>query len=159
MHKLPRFLALGAFFVALAVALAACGGNSIPGNAVAKVGDSSITKDTFNHWMKVAAISSAGSAEPDKAGAASDVPDAPNFTKCIAEKKKTAPAPAKGQPKPTDAQFKSQCSQQYEGLKQQVLQFLISSEWIQGEAKDQGVSVSKSEVEKQFETTKKQSFP
>jgi foldase protein PrsA len=158
-RKLLRFLALGAFFVALAVSVAACGGNSIPGNAVAKVGDSVITKDTFNHWMKIAAISSAGGSEPDQSGASTQVPDAPNFTRCIAEKKKSAPAPAKGQPKPTDAQFKTQCSQQYEGLKQQVLQFLISSEWIQGEAKDQGVTVSDKDVEKQFQTTKKQSFP
>src|SRR4051812_7768103 len=159
MRKLSRYLALGAFFVATAVALAACGGDSIPGDAVAKVGDTAITKDQFSHWLKIAAISPAGSAEPDQAGANAQVPDAPNFTRCIAEKKKTAPKPAKGQPKPTDAQFKAQCSQQYEGLKQQVLQFLISSAWIQGEAKDQGVTVTDKDVETQFEKTKKQSFP
>jgi len=159
MHKLSRILALGAFFVALAVALAACGGNSIPGNAVAKVGGDAITKDTFNHWMKVAAISSAGSATTGASAASTAVPDAPNFTQCIAEKKKSAPAPAKGQPKPTDASFKTQCSQEYDSLKQQVMQFLISSQWIQGEAAAQKVSVSDADVEKQFETTKKQSFP
>ncbi|MCW2968587.1 MAG: peptidylprolyl isomerase [Solirubrobacteraceae bacterium] len=160
MNKLSRILALGAFFVALAVALTACGGGaSIPGNAVAKVGDNAITKDTFNHWMKVAAISSAGSTTPGAAAPSATVPDAPNFTACIASKKKSAPAPAKGQPKPTDATFKSQCSQEYEGLKQQVLQFLISSEWIQGEAASQNVKVSDADVQKQFLTTKKQSFP
>ncbi|MCW3017128.1 MAG: peptidylprolyl isomerase, partial [Solirubrobacterales bacterium] len=98
MPKISRFLALGAFFVSMAVALAACGGDSIPGNAVAKVGGNAITKDTFNHWMQVAAISSAGSSEPDKAKAASSVPDAPDFKKCIEEKAKSAPKPAKGQP-------------------------------------------------------------
>jgi foldase protein PrsA len=105
MNKLSRFLALGAFFVAMAVALTACGGsdNSIPGNAVVKVGSDSILKSTFDHWMNVAAISSAGQTEADKAKAASLVPDAPAFTKCIAEKKASAPKPAKGQPKPTDA--------------------------------------------------------
>jgi foldase protein PrsA len=159
MNKLSRILALGAFFVALAVALAACGGSSIPGNAVAKVGGTSITTDDFNHWMKVAAISSAGSANPTASAASTAVPDAPSFTKCIAAKKKSAPAPAKGQPKPTDATFKSQCSQEYEGLKQQVLQFLISSQWIQGESANQNVKVSDATVEKQFQTTKKQSFP
>src|SRR4051812_20088523 len=159
--KISRFLALGAFFVAMALALTACGGSdeSIPGNAVAKVGDNSISKADFDHWMKVAAISSAGSAEPDKAGASASVPDAPDFKQCIEEKKKSAPAPAKGQPKPTDATFKSQCQQQYDGLKQQVMQFLISSQWIQGEAGEQKVTVSDAEVEKQFATTKKQSFP
>src|SRR3954453_483152 len=159
--KISRFLALGAFFVAMAVALTACGGDSssIPGNAVAKVGDNTISKADFDHWMKVAAISSAGSAEPDKAGASASVPDAPDFKQCIEEKKKSAPKPAKGQPTPTDATFKSQCQQQYDGLKQQVMQFVISSEWIQGEGGEQKVTVSEKGVDKQFETTKKQPFP
>lgn len=160
MRNLSMFRALGAlFFVALSFALAACGddGDSVPGNAVAKVGDTSVTKETFDHWMKVAAISSAGG----QGGAAAEaaIPDAPEFTECIANKTKNAPKPAKGQPKPTPETFKTQCEQEYDGLKQQVLQFLISSEWIQGEASDQGVKVSQEEVDKQFETTKKQSFP
>jgi foldase protein PrsA len=153
-----RVPALGAFFVAAALSLAACGSDdSIPGNAVAKVGDATISKETFDHWMKVAAISSAGGT--GQAATEAKIPDAPEFTQCIADKKKTAPKPAKGQPQPTDDTFKTQCEQEYDGLKQQVLQFLISSQWIQGEAKDQGVSVSDEEVEKQFNETKKQSFP
>jgi hypothetical protein len=44
-----------------ATALAACGGgDSIPGNAVAKIGDSEIKKETFDRWMRIAAISSQG---------------------------------------------------------------------------------------------------
>src|SRR6476620_7482813 len=149
--------ALGALlFASLAVALAACGGgDSVPSSDVAKVGGAEISKDTFNHWLKVAAISSAGGAAGAEKAA---FPDAPDFKNCIAEKTKTAPKPAKGQPKPTPETFKSQCQQEYDGLRQQVMQFLISSQWIQGEAEKQGVKVSDSEVEKQFETTKKQSF-
>lgn len=161
MRKLWKSRALGAlFFSALALAFAACGGSSdsIPGNAVAKVGDSTIKKETFDHWMQVAAISSQGGAQGGATGKAT-VPDAPEFTKCIAEKTKSAPKPAKGQPKPNADTFKTQCKQEYDGLKQQVLQFLISSEWIQGEAAQQKVEVSDQEVEKQFATTKKQSFP
>src|SRR3954470_9475111 len=160
MRTLSRFLALGAFFVALAVFVSACGSSdSVPGDSVAKVGGDSIKLDEFNHWMKVAAISSAGGAEPDQQQGAGEVPDAPNFTRCIASKKEKAPKPAKGQPKPTDAQFKAQCQQEYNGLRDQVLQFLISSEWIQNEAKDQGVKITDAEVKKQFDQTKKQSFP
>ncbi|MFL5846307.1 MAG: peptidyl-prolyl cis-trans isomerase [Solirubrobacteraceae bacterium] len=160
MFKLLRFSALGAFFVALAVGLAACGGggdsDSVPADSVAKIGDSAIKKETFDHWMQVAAISSQGGAT---GATKASVPDAPEFTACIANKTKTAPKPAKGQPKPTADTFKTQCQQEYDGLKQQVLQFLISSEWIQGEAAEQKVEVSQTEVDKQFETTKKQSFP
>jgi len=109
--------------------------------------------------MQIAAVSSAGGGQPGAPKPSASVPDAPAFTRCIGEKRKSAPAPAKGQPKPTDSAFKAQCQQEYDGLKQQVLQFLISSAWIQGEASDQGVKVSQAEVDKQFETTKKQSFP
>jgi foldase protein PrsA len=156
----PRLLALCAFFVA-AIALAACGGSSIPGNSVAKVGDTSITKNDFNHWLTIAATSSQGQADPDIASGKkkASIPDAPKFTQCVASKKATAPAPAKGQPKPTDAQFKTQCQTEYNGLRDQVLQFLISAQWIVGESKDQGIKITNSEVDKQFATTKAQSFP
>jgi foldase protein PrsA len=160
MKLAPRFLALGAFFV-VAIALAACGGSSIPGNSVAKVGDTSITKTDFNHWLKIAAISSQGQSNPDVASgkAQAEIPDPPDYKACVANKAKTAPKPAKGQPAPTTAQFKQQCQTEYNGLRDQVLQFLISAQWIVGEADDQGVKVTDAEVEKQFETTKKQSFP
>ncbi|MDX6656044.1 MAG: foldase protein PrsA [Solirubrobacteraceae bacterium] len=156
----PRLLALCAFFVA-AIALAACGGSSIPGNSVAKVGDTPITKTDFNHWLTIAATSSQGQGDPDIASGKkkAEIPDAPDFTKCIAAKKATAPAPAKGQPKPTDAQFKTQCQTEYNGLRDQVLQFLISAQWIVGESKDQGIKITNTEVDKQFATTKAQSFP
>jgi foldase protein PrsA len=156
MRNLRLFLAVGAIAVPAAV-LTACG-DSVPSNSVAKVGGDSITKDQFNHWMQVAAISSQG-AQPGQTAPKAAVPQPPGFAACIANKQKTAPKPAKGQPKPTAAQFKAQCKQEYEGLRDQVLQFLISAAWIKGEASDQGVKVTDAEVNKQFQQTKKQSFP
>jgi foldase protein PrsA len=157
MRNFVRFSALGAFFVLAITALAACGGgSSIPGNSVAKVGGSSITKDDFSHWMVVAAKSSQ---QQTGATTAVAVPDPPNYTACVAAKTKAAPKPAKGQPQQTPAQFKSQCQQEYNSLRDQVMQFLINSDWIAGEAGDQGVKVSNAEVDKQFAATKKQSFP
>src|SRR3954465_10866350 len=156
MRNLRLFLAVGAIAVP-AVALSACG-DSVPGNSVAKVGGDSITKAQFQHWMQVAAISSQG-ALPGQKKTAAAVPQPPDFAACVAQKTKSAPKPAKGQPKPTAAQFKAQCKQEYEGLRDQVLQFLISAQWIKGEASDQGVKVSDAEVNKQFQQTKKQSFP
>src|SRR3954463_11207809 len=155
--NLRLILAVGAIAVP-ATALSACGGDSVPGNAVAKVGDEAITNNDFNHWMRVAAISSQG-AQPGEKTTAPAIPQPPDFAACVANKKKTAPKPAKGQPTPTDAQYKAQCKQEYQGLRDQVLQFLISAQWIQGEASDQGVKVTDAEVNKQFEQTKKQSFP
>ena len=146
-------LALGAFFV-LAVAFSACG-NGVPGDAVVSVDGSAIKTSTFDHWLSIAAHSS----QAPGATAQVTVPDAPDFKKCIASKQKTSPAPAKGQPKQTPAQFKAQCQQEYAGLRDQVLTFLIQNKWLSGEASDLGVKVSDKDVQKDFERQKKQSFP
>jgi foldase protein PrsA len=143
-------LALGAFFVPAAI-IAGCGDGGIPGNAVAEVDGTPIEKAEFEHWLAVAAKSSG---QPNAA-----VPKPPEFTDCIAQAKKTAAKPAKGQPKQTDADFKKQCQQQYGQLREQVLGLLISFQWIEREAKAQGVSVTDAEVKKSFEQQKKQSFP
>jgi foldase protein PrsA len=147
-------LALGAFFV-LAVAATGCG-DGVPGNAVVRVDDGTIKTSKFDHWLNIAARSSR---PPGSTGAAPEVPKPPDFAKCVAAKAKAAPTPPKGQPKPSTAQFKAQCKQEYEGLRDQVLQFLIQAEWIQREAADQGIKASDSEIAKSFARQKKQSFP
>src|SRR3954454_20906637 len=128
---------------------AACGG--VPGNAVATVDGESIDKQDFSHWMTVAARASG------QADAA--VPDPPSYAKCVAAKRKATPAPAKGQPKVTDSQLKTQCKTEYEQQRSQVMQLLVSFKWIQGEAEAQGVKVTDAEVKKSFDEQKKQSFP
>jgi foldase protein PrsA len=148
---LRLFPALGAFFV-VAIALAACG-DSVPGNAVARIGDTSITKADFDRWFGVAA-----SSNPATAANKSNY-DPPSYSGCVATKRKTAPKPAKGQPATTDAQFKTQCMQEYEGLRDQVLQFLILQKWVAGEASDQGIKVSAKENEAAFAKAKKDTFP
>jgi foldase protein PrsA len=150
-HRIFRITAaLGAVLFA-AIALAACGG--IPGDAVVSVDGNSITKDTFNHWMTVAAASSASTT-----GAKPTAPEPPNYTACIATAK-AASKPAKGQTAPTESELKSQCEQEYKSLQQEVLGFLISSNWVLGEASSLGVKVSDAEVKKQFEKIKDQQFP
>jgi foldase protein PrsA len=151
-------LALSAFFVVPALALSACG-SDVPGNSVARVGDQSIKRATFDHWMQIAAVSQAGQANPAATSAPkAQIPDSPAFTKCVATKKATAAKPAKGQPEPTAAQLKSQCKQEYDTLKNQVLEFLIRSTWLDNEAGTQKVKVADSEVQKQIDQAKKQAF-
>jgi foldase protein PrsA len=155
MSRTLRFIpALCAVLFAL-VGLAACGG--IPGNAVVQVGGSPITKDAFNHWMGIAATASSPTAGATAAKPV--VPEPPTYKACIAHLQATTPAPAKGQAAPTTTQLKSQCEQQYKQLQQQVLGFLISSDWVIGEAAHLGVKVSDAEVHKQFQKIKTQQFP
>jgi foldase protein PrsA len=150
MKRHLQVLALCAFFVPASI-LAGCGDAGIPGNAVAEVDGTAIEKGQFEHWLNVAAKSSG------QPGAA--VPKPPAFEECIAQAKKAAAKPAEGQPKQTDADYKKQCQQQYDQLRDQVLGLLISFEWIEGEAEQQGLKVTDEEVKKTFEEQKKQSFP
>ena len=133
-----------------AVAATGCGGDDVPSDAVAKVGNVVITKQAFDHWYASAAKSQA------QQGGPAVPPDPPNYTKCIAALKAAQP---KGSAAPKDSDLKKQCKQSYDQLKQQVMQFLIQSQWVQQEAADQDVKVSSKEVQTLFEDQKKQAFP
>jgi foldase protein PrsA len=154
-HPLPsdrvtRHLRFLLAFIVLAVPgllLAACGG--IPGNAVATVDGEAIEKADFEHWTSVIAKSS---------GQTGGLPKPPEFTACVAELRKTQAKPAKGQPKVTDAQLKSQCKQQYESVRDQAVQTLASFKWLDGEAEQMGVKVSKAEVDKELARIKKEQY-
>ena len=151
MIKAVRVTLVLAALVAPAALVAGCGG--VPGNAVATVDGDSIDKDSYNHWVQVAAKSGGA------AGQTAAAPKPPDYTECIAAKRKTTPKPAKGQPKVTDAQLKTQCKQEYEQIRDQVLQLLISFQWLQGEAEEQGIKVTDADVKKSFDQQRKQSFP
>jgi foldase protein PrsA len=148
-HATIKSLSAFALLGLTALVVAGCG-NDLPPGAVAKVGDSEITQAEFDKWLKTAV---SGQAQ----GGAVAVPDPPDFTKCVAAKKK-GPAP-EGQGKPSDSQLKKQCEQEYNQLKREVMQFLIQAEWVQQEADQQGIEVSQKAVEKSLEDQKKQAFP
>jgi len=131
-----------------ATVVAACGG--VPGNAVAEVDGEAIEKSSFDHWMSVAARSG---------GQGASVPKPPDYKECVAQQRKMQPQPAKGQPKVTDAQLKSQCKQQYEALRDQIVQLLASFRWIEGEAEEMDIKVTDADVTKKIDEIKKSQFP
>ncbi len=164
MRRTLRFLLPAFLLGALALVFTACGGDSnsssdapLPGNAIARVGEVPITKEDFNHWMNVAAASTA--AQSGQSGDAAAVPQPPDYKACIAARKKAAAKPAKGQPTTTDAQYKQQCAQTYQQLRDTVATFLITSQWIEQEAKQRNLTVSDSQVAKDLDKLKKQQFP
>ena len=147
-----RILLLTLAATGLGAALISGCGNSVPANAVATVGDTAIRKSDFDKWLRTASQGQSRSGT-----AALPVPDPPGFAKCVASLK-GQPTP-KGTTKPTDAQLKKQCKQQYTQLKGEVMQFLIQAQWVQQAAAKQNVKVSDAEVKRSFEDQKKQAFP
>ncbi|HEX4110056.1 MAG TPA: peptidyl-prolyl cis-trans isomerase [Solirubrobacteraceae bacterium] len=142
-----------------AVGLSACGGGGVPGGAVVDVGGTLITKTQFNHWMDIAAISTQSTSATSTKAPHVAVPVPPDYTACVAQKLATAPKPAKGQSPPTASAFKSQCASEYTELSQEVLTYLISAEWVLGEAKAEGMSVTPAAVTKSFNSQKAAQFP
>jgi foldase protein PrsA len=133
-----------------ALVVAGCG-SGVPADSVASVDGTQIKKDEFNHWLSVASKQQAVS------GQTAVVPDPPNYSKCVAALQKVPVA--KGQQKPSAAALKSQCQQQYEGLKQQVMQFLVQSQWLLQEADSRKLTAKPATVQKQLDDQIKQSFP
>jgi parvulin-like peptidyl-prolyl isomerase len=150
MRRLKYILALGAFFVA-AIGVSACG-SGVGGSNVATVAGNPISLQAFKHWMYVAAKGNA----TQSPGAPVIVPtDPPNFTDCIAQVRKQIPSLAK-QP---DKTIKSDCSQLFTSLSQQVMDFLIRAYWYQGDAHNLHINVTDADVQKAFQSAKKQQFP
>jgi foldase protein PrsA len=147
-------LALGAFFV-VAVTLAACGAsssNSLSGDDVALVNGTPITKADYTHWSAVTAHSVAGN------NTNAVVPDPPAYTNCLAQLSKQTKTP-KSQKPPTTAALIAQCKAQNQAVIQQTMGTLIQTAWVEGEAKQRGLSVTDAAVRQQLAQTKRQSFP
>lgn len=150
MKKLSsRLAALGAFFV-LATAVAACG-SGVPGNSVADVAGNPISTQAFNHWMLVVAKSQAAQSP----GAPVIVPDAPNYTRCIAEIRHSVASLASQ----TDKQLRATCKQVFTSYASQVMGFLIQGYWYQLEALRDHVKVTDAQVKRAFEKAKAARFP
>jgi foldase protein PrsA len=150
--------ALCAFFVVAAAAVG-CGGDEVPGNAVATVDGTSITRSDFDHWMTVFAKSSASQAtQSGSSSTTSTVPDPPDYTACV-KAKRDAAAKTKSKARPTNAQLKKQCATEYTSLRDQALGLLIASEWLEGEATDQKIKVTPAEVTKSIDTQRKEQYP
>jgi foldase protein PrsA len=150
-----RFTPAFALAALSAVALSACGGTSVPSNAVAVVDGSPITKASFNHWLQIAE----NSITQTTTGAHAPLPVPPDFTACVAFHRANDPKPAKGQPAPTTAALKTECQQAYTSGLQQTMPFLITADWLQGEAADQKISVTAATVATQLKQIEAAQFP
>jgi foldase protein PrsA len=155
MKSLRSILALGAFFVVLATAIAACGssggsGAGIPGDSVAVVAGNPITTRAFKHWMFVAAQGQAAQSP----GSPVIIPDPPNYTRCMADARKQIPSLAKTPAKT----LKTDCSQLFTTLSGQVMDFLIKAYWYQADAHKLGINITPAQVQKALATAKKSQF-
>jgi parvulin-like peptidyl-prolyl isomerase len=150
-----RLLTVPAAALLVLVLIAGCGGSSVPSNAVAVVDGAPITKASFNHWMQIAE----NSLQTTTIGGHPPVPVPPNFTACIAYHKTSDPQPSKGQPVPTQAALKTECQQAYQSGLSQTMPFLITADWLQGEAAEQSIKITDAKVATQLKQIEAAQFP
>ena len=142
--------ALGAFFVAIALAVSACG-SSLPNNAVATVAGNPISLKAFDHWLYVDAK---GQSESSTASPVIAPNDPPNFTKCIADVRAQIPSLKKTATKT----LKADCSQLFTSLSSQVMDFLIKAYWYQALAHKDGINLTTAQVQAALVKAKKTQF-
>jgi parvulin-like peptidyl-prolyl isomerase len=147
--SIKSLLALALLTLGAAV-VAGCGSDELSSGAVAKVGDEEISQEEFDKWLRT-------SISQQSPGGEVVVPDPPDFTKCVAGKKKV-PLP-EGQKQQSDVALKKQCEQEYDTLRRETMLFLIQAEWVEQEAEERGIEVSDASVRKSLEDQKKQAFP
>ena len=133
-----RWALLGIGVAALVVALVTSGSSSA--QTVATVDGTQITVQTFDHWLKssaIAAHSSSSTIPPFP-------PDGPSYSRCVAF---VGAAQAKAGKHPSSATLKTDCQQLRTALAEEVMQLLISSNWILHQGARENVVVTPAQVQ------------
>lgn len=151
----------------LATGLSACGGgDGIPGNAVARVGETAITKAELGHWMSTLTGGDFYEVAREHTVPAGLVSEPPNYSACVASLEAAAASARSGQqtltsaaPKATAAQFLTKCRQLYIALRLQAVAYLVNARWTIGVYTDLGVRTSDAEVMHTLEEIKAAEFP
>jgi foldase protein PrsA len=144
-RRAHRFVTIVVVAVSVAAAASADGlaESTVPANAVAVVGDRAITHATFRHWLNVAAA-------PTQRGPRIYY-HPPSFTSCVKIKRTTE--------RGATARLRAKCRAAYEGLRDQVLQFLILESWVTQETLERGTGPTDAELETAFQKAKHDTFP
>jgi hypothetical protein len=119
-----------------------------PTGVAAIVGKTPITVAQFDHWLQVVVAS-----HTTKSGTPVIVPDPPNFTNCIAQAKASGKVPGA-----TTQRLKADCEQLYRVDTDQVMDYLIKSDWLIAAGTQAHVLPSQAEVLANFNAQKSREF-
>jgi hypothetical protein len=150
-HRKPLSLRLSllVFGVVLGTWLVPSVGTAGTAANVADVVGTPITRQVFDHWMFVTAKSSTGRGQPVI------VPtDPPKFTECIARVRETSPRHRHD----SERTLREDCGQLFVSLRDQVLDFLITAQWLEDRAVTDQIAFTPAQVQRAFAADKRQQF-
>jgi hypothetical protein len=157
-YRAKRLTALSVACLA-AVGLTACGNSGeLPANAVARVGNTTITTALFDHWM-LALLGSDYSERGSSRAPAGLVGDPPGYGRCPSVVKAAMSVGPTGQATLSAGVLERKCQQLNEALKQQTMSYLILSEWIADQEDESGEKITESELHRRFASLKAELFP
>lgn len=143
---------------ALAVALAACGGDDddpvpedVPRGAIAIVGETPIPEERYDRFL----TSRTRGISPLTGAASGGIPlDPPAFRRCIAAVRRVNEQGAQSDqraPRPSAEELKQNCQSQYQQAQSGTVTQLVQYEWSVQEAADEDVEVSQEEVDRSYQ--------
>jgi hypothetical protein len=135
--------------VLVAMNVAGCGDGGA-GNTVATVGHRSITAAQVKHWMSV--IAGETTLLPGQPVPRS--PEPPRYSACVAYRQRFPANPEAKQPRLSLSELKHECMVEFQKEKLKALYFLISYDWVNGEAAELGIRPTDQEVVHELEHLK-----
>jgi hypothetical protein len=145
-RQTPRATAVLLAILALAFCPAPAFG---AGGDVAIVAGAAIPRHEFNHWIRIAAHTSAARSSPVI------VPtDPPGFNACIADARRKIPS-LRGTPIRI---LRAACRQLFGSLEPGVLDFLIKDRWYEDRAAADGITITARRVRQVFEADRRNRF-
>ncbi|MHB8696175.1 MAG: hypothetical protein ACYDHH_33605 [Solirubrobacteraceae bacterium] len=109
---------------------------------VANVDGQQVPITTFNRWM----LASAASGHSSSSVLPGFIPDAPQYSRCVAFERSAAP---KSTATVSDATLRKGCAAYRTTLAESTMQFLISGKWLLDQAAREHVSVTPAQVQAQ----------
>ncbi len=168
-RRLVATFVVGVCACALAAALAGCGssggsasasaGNSSGDVVLARVGSYAVTKAQLAQWMteKLGEDFYLTASYTAPAGLVSEPAD---YSTCVATAKKLKPSPGYKPPQRGAAVLMRKCRELYEGVREQALEYLVSSYWaLDFYSRKYGVGVSDAEAHDWLEKTRARRYP
>jgi hypothetical protein len=121
----------------------------VPVGSVAVVGESQISRQRFDRWLRTAVVGDA-----PRFWAAPAVPRPPRHRDCVASLRKRL-----GKRGPPSAGLRRRCARLFDKLMPGVMTFLVQSRWVVLEARQRGIAVSERRVVRSFRAQRREAFP
>jgi hypothetical protein len=159
MSKMRQMAMTMSVAAVVALGLAGCGGTSeIPGDAVAVVGETAVTKAALQHWTAVE-LATDYNTDPQQPVPPGVVYEPSNVALCVARLQATPPKPSEKKAKLSMAQLEHECTQHYRVVQEHITNVLIVFQWYIHEAEAEGVNPTEAEVAKNYARFSREHFP